>query len=78
MQNLVTVDAASATAPDLSPADFADRLMAAREADHLAHCSPCRERAAASAAALAESGESMARRDRIQLGLHTAPTLRGW
>jgi hypothetical protein len=62
------------TAPTLTPADFADRLMAAREADHLAHCTPCREGRAASEVATAENGASMARRDRIQLGLHIART----
>lgn len=47
-----------------------DILMAAREADHLAHCTPCRERREATEARIAEYGASMARRDRIQLGLH--------
>ena len=46
-----------------------DILMAARVADHLAHCTPCRERAERAEARYAEYGASMARRDRIQLGL---------
>jgi hypothetical protein len=45
--------------------------VAAALADHLAHCAPCRDRAAASDAAVIENGESMARRDRIQLGLRS-------
>jgi hypothetical protein len=62
----------NAPAPALSSADAGDILMAAREADHLAHCTPCRERAAASDAAITENGESMQRRDRVQLGLRNA------
>ena len=51
-----------------------DILMAARVADHLAHCTPCRERRAASDAALAENGASIQRRDRLTLGLRVART----
>jgi predicted anti-sigma-YlaC factor YlaD len=49
-----------------------DILMAARVADHLAHCPPCRERAEQAEARYAAYGASMARRDRVQLGLHLA------
>jgi hypothetical protein len=56
------------TAPRPTPGDV---YVAAALADHLAHCAPCRDRAAASDAAVIENGESMARRDRIQLGLRS-------
>jgi hypothetical protein len=52
--------------------DVGDILMAARVADHLAHCPGCREQGAASAAATAANGASMARRDRLTLGLRNA------
>ena len=73
MQNS-TVALSRGDHPALAPADFADRLMAAREADHLAHCTPCRERHEEAEARYAKYGESMRRRDRIQLGLHSAST----
>lgn len=44
-------------------------LMAARRADHNAHCTCCRELTAASDAAAAENGASIQRRDRRQLDL---------
>lgn len=57
----------------------ADIYTAAAIADHLTHCTPCRERAERAEARYAEYGASMARRDRIQLGLRigrgTAVTL---
>lgn len=56
--------------PTPSPGDI---LMAARVADHLTHCPPCRDRRDASDAATAANGASMARRDRIQLGLRIKP-----
>lgn len=49
-----------------------DVYVAAARADHLAHCLACREIAAAADAAMVENGESMARRDRRQLGLRSA------
>lgn len=49
--------------------NFADTLMAARIADHLAHCTGCRERTEATQARQAEHGESIRRRDRRQLSL---------
>lgn len=47
----------------------ADIYTAAAIADHLAHCTPCRERAEQAEARYAAYGASLARRDRRQLGL---------
>ncbi|MFE1748983.1 hypothetical protein ACFW88_00255 [Streptomyces anandii] len=47
-----------------------DIYVAAVRADHLARCTRCREVHAAVEAAAAENAESMARRDRRQLGLN--------
>jgi hypothetical protein len=53
--------------------------VAAAHAAHAAHCAGCRELDAAMAAAAAENGESVARRDRRQLGLdRRALRVRGW
>ncbi|MFI8792631.1 hypothetical protein [Streptomyces sp. NPDC055105] len=49
---------------------FADTLMAARVADHIAHCPNARAIKEASDKAVADNGASMQRRDRILLGLH--------
>lgn len=49
-----------------SPGDI---YVAAAVADHLAHCTNCREQSEAAEARYAAYGESIARRDRIQLGL---------
>jgi hypothetical protein len=49
----------------------ADRYMAAATADHLARCADCREQDADVEARHAAYGDSAARRDRIQVGLHT-------
>lgn len=49
-----------------------DILMAARTADHLAHCPGCRTLREASDQDAAENGASIQRRDRRTLGLHTA------
>lgn len=62
------------TAPLPTPS-FADTITAARDADHLARCTNCREQAAVTDAAIAENGASMARRDRVTLGLRNARRL---
>lgn len=49
--------------------DQADIFMAARVADHLAHCPDCRNRAEQADARAAAYGESISRRDRLALGL---------
>jgi len=53
-----------------------DILMAARRANHLAHCTDCRQRTdeaeTSYAEFLAEYGASIQRRDRLTLGLRTA------
>lgn len=54
-----------------SPGDI---YVDAAQADHRAHCTSCREQAEATEARYAEYGESMARRDRIQLGLRSVRT----
>ena len=46
--------------------------VAAAQADHRAHCTSCREVHAEIEARAAANGESMARRDRRQLGLRIA------
>lgn len=51
--------------------DAADILMAARVADHLAHCPDCRNRAEQAEVRAAAYGESIARRDRLTLGPRT-------
>ncbi|MPY47115.1 hypothetical protein [Streptomyces acidicola] len=55
--------------PALTPGDI---YVAAARADHLARCVSCREIADAVEAAAVENGESMQRRDRIQLGFRVA------
>jgi hypothetical protein len=55
----------------LSPGDV---YVAAALADHRAHCTSCRSRHEDAEARYAEYGESIRRRDRIQLGLHIAST----
>lgn len=62
----------STGAPERSAITPGDVYVAAARAEHEAHCTPCRERAAASAAAIAECGESIRRRDRLTLGLRSA------
>lgn len=52
----------------------ADIYTAAAIADHLIHCTGCRERAEATEARYAEYGASMARRDRLTLGLRATRT----
>jgi hypothetical protein len=52
----------------------ADIYMAARVADHLAHCPGCRTRAEQAEVRAAAYGESMARRDRLTLGYHPTRT----
>lgn len=49
-----------------------DVYTAAATADHLVHCPGCREQADANEARRAEYGESIARRDRLTLGLGAA------
>lgn len=51
-----------------------DIYGAAAEADHLTHCTHCREQDAEYDARHTAYGASTARRDRIQLGLHTTRT----
>lgn len=51
-----------------------DWYTTAARAEHNLHCANCREQAAASDAAVAANGASMARRDRRQLGLNLART----
>lgn len=51
-----------------------DLYIAAARADHLAHCTNCREETAAAEARHAENSASMARRDRLTLGLRGART----
>ncbi|MGW1015612.1 hypothetical protein [Streptomyces niveus] len=74
----------------LSPADIAahaagsfvrtsaptpgDIYVAASVAEHRTHCSSCRVRAGEAEARYAGYGESLARRDRVQLGLRIAGT----
>ncbi|WP_159392944.1 hypothetical protein [Streptomyces cyaneogriseus] len=48
--------------------------MAAAQAEHLARCASCREIDAEIEARAAENGASIARRDRIQLGLRLTGT----
>ncbi|MFJ3812256.1 hypothetical protein ACIPWE_38575 [Streptomyces sp. NPDC090073] len=48
--------------------------VAAARADHLAHCTSCREIAAESEARAAENAASIARCDRLTLGLRRART----
>ncbi|TFI30129.1 hypothetical protein [Streptomyces sp. 4R-3d] len=80
--------AAPISAPALSPADLAahaagsfvrtsaptpgDIYVAASIADHRAHCTSCRGRVEEAEARYAGYGESMRRRDRVQLGLRIA------
>lgn len=52
----------------------ADTYMAAARADHRAHCTNCRETAEQADARHAENSASIARRDRLTLGLRTART----
>jgi hypothetical protein len=49
-------------------------MMAARIADHRAHCTDCRKRHEAAEARYAEYGTSIQRRDRLTLGLRAART----
>ncbi|MFG2780802.1 hypothetical protein ACGFY7_23480 [Streptomyces prunicolor] len=51
---------------------FADTITAASETEHLARCTDCSEQAEATATAITENGQSMARRDRLTLGLRAA------
>jgi hypothetical protein len=55
-------------------AALAGIYMAAAEADHLAHCARWRALDEEFKGRYGEYGASTARRDRIQLGLHTART----
>ncbi|MGW2048602.1 hypothetical protein ACWCPF_25975 [Streptomyces sp. NPDC001858] len=59
----------SAPVPSPSPGDI---LMAARVADHRAHCASCSGRAEEAEARYAAYGESFRRVDRLTLGLHAA------
>jgi hypothetical protein len=59
----------STETPTLTPGDV---YVAAARAEHRAHCTSCREVHAESEDRAAENGESMARRDRRQLGLRIA------
>lgn len=52
--------------------DQAGILMAARVADHLAHCPGCRNRAEQADARQQQYGDSIRRRDRLTLGYHPA------
>lgn len=63
-------------ATDQTPAQPSpgDIYVAAARADHLTHCTACRERAEASDAFAAENGASIQRRDRLTLGLRAART----
>jgi hypothetical protein len=62
------------TNPGTSRATPADIYAAAATADHNAHCTHCRAQDAETEALHARYATSTARRDRIQLGLHTTRT----
>jgi hypothetical protein len=55
--------------PASTPGDI---YVAASIAEHRAHCTSCRVRAEEAEARYAGYGESVQRRDRVQLGLRTA------
>ncbi|WP_406325205.1 hypothetical protein [Streptomyces niveus] len=57
--------------PASTPGDI---YVAASIAEHRAHCTSCRVRAEEAEARYAGYGESVQRRDRVQLGLRTAST----
>ena len=76
MQNVQhSTTAVMAAAPIPMPGRLPDDwYTTAARAEHNLHCANCREQAAASDAAVAANGASMARRDRRQLGLNLART----
>lgn len=59
--------------PNNSPTP-GDIYIAAAIADHLTRCASCRARATEADARATEYGESIRRRDRIQLGLRITPS----
>lgn len=54
---------------------FGETYTAATRADHLAHCTHCREVATSIEADAAEYGASIQRRDRLTLGPRTTRTV---
>lgn len=56
----------------MSAPDPGEVYVAAALTEHRTHCARCREIAEESEARAVENGESMARRDRVQLGLRVA------
>lgn len=62
----------TSTTPQQPTPTLSSIFIAAMQANHEAHCTPCRDRHTALDKAAADNAASIARRDRLTLGLHTA------